>query len=85
MLICHSINALIFIDTHPLDRVAAGHLPNHLITLTDDRLADLVCCGDVGALDCTLRIKVCPVGGLDCPSGLDHVFIIEGELISGDH
>ena len=82
MLIRHSIYALVFIDPHPSDGVACGHLPNHLVTLTDDWLADLVCCVNVGALDRTLRIKVCPVGGLDCPSGLDHGRISDGQKCS---
>ena len=73
MLVRHSVNAFILIDANPFDRFAAGHLPDHLITLANDRLADPVCCINVGALDRTVWIKLCPVGGLDCPSGLDHV------------
>ena len=73
MLVRHSVNAFILVDPHPFDRFAAGHLPDHLITLANDRLTDLIGGVDVGALDRTVWIKLCPVGGLDCPSGLDHV------------
>jgi len=70
MLIRHSIDRLVFIDPHPFDGFAAGHLPDHLITLPDDRLTDLVRGFDVEAVDRTVWIKLCPCCGLDCPLGL---------------
>ena len=65
MLIRHSINALVFIDPHPLDGVATGETPDHHIAFPNGRLADLVSVGDVDGILCTVWIKVCPVGGLD--------------------
>ena len=65
MLIRHSVNALVFIDPHPLDGVATGQTPNHHVTFPNGRLADLVSVGDVDGILCTVWIKVCPVGGLD--------------------
>ena len=47
MLIRHSINALVFIDPHPLDGVATGETPDHHIAFPDAMLADLVSVGDV--------------------------------------
>ena len=70
MLIRHSIDALVFIDPHPFDGFAAGHLPDHLITLTNDRLADLIASLNVEAVDRTVWIELRPCCGLDCPLGL---------------
>ena len=70
MLIRHSIDRLVFIDPHPFDGFAAGHLPDHLITLPDDRLTDLVRGFDVYTVDRTVWIKLRPVCWLDCPCGL---------------
>ena len=65
MLIRHSINALVFIDPHPLDGVATGETPDHHIAFPDAMLADLVSVGDVDGILCTMWIEVCPVGGLN--------------------
>ena len=62
----HSIDALVFIDPHPLDGVTTGETPDHHIAFPDAMLADLVSVGDVDGILCTVWIKVCPVGGLDC-------------------
>ena len=62
MLIRHSIDRLVFIDPHPFDGFTAGHLPDHLITLPDDRLADLVRGFDVYTVDRTVWIPMLRVG-----------------------
>ena len=69
MLICHSIDRLVFIDPHPFDGFAAGHLPDHHVTLSNVGLTDLVGVFDADGELCTMWIEVCPVCGLDCPSG----------------
>ena len=66
MLIRHSIDRLVFIHPHPFDGVATGQAPDHHVTLANVRLADLVGVGDVDGILCTMWIKVCPAGGLDC-------------------
>ena len=66
----HSIDRLVFIDPHPLDGVATGQTPDHHIAFPDAMLADLVSVGDVDGILCTVWIKVCPVGGLDCKGHL---------------
>ena len=70
MLIRHSVNALVVIDPHPLDGVATGETPNHHVPVFNAMLADLVSVGDVDGILCTVWIKVCPVGGLDCKGHL---------------
>ena len=73
MLIRHSVNALVFIDPHPLDGVTTGETPDHHIAFPDAMLADLVSVGDVDGILCTVWIEVCPVGGLNGEGGLVHV------------
>ena len=76
MLIRHSINALVFIDPHPLDGVATGETPDHHVTFPNVGLADLVSVGDVDGILCTVWIKVCPVGGLNSKGHLVCFFVV---------
>ena len=66
MLIRHSVDRFVLIDPNPFDRIAAGHAPDHHVTVFDVVLADLVSMSDVDGILCTVWIEVCPVGGLDC-------------------
>ena len=66
MLIRHSVDRFVLIDSNPFDRIAAGHAPDHHVTVFNVVLADLVSMVDAGGILCTVLIEVCPVGGLHC-------------------
>ena len=69
MLIRHSVDRFVLINPNPFDRIAAGHAPDHHVAVFDVLLADLVSMFDADGELCTVWIEVCPVCGLDCPSG----------------
>ena len=73
MLIRHSVDRFVLVDPNPFDRIAAGHSPDHHVTVFNVVLADLVCIVDAGGILCTAWIEVCPVGGLNGEGGLVHV------------
>ena len=69
MLVRHSVDRFVSIDPNPFDGVALCHAPDHHVPVFDVVLADLVSMFDADGELCTVWIEVCPVCGLDCPSG----------------
>ena len=81
MLIRHSIDRFVLIDPNPFDRIAAGHAPDHHVTVFNVLLTDLVSMSDVDGILCTVWIEVCPVGGLDSKGGLIHLVLFVALII----
>ena len=81
MLIRHSVDRFVLIDPNPFDRIAAGHAPDHHVTVFDVVLADLVSMSDVDGILCTVWIEVCPVGGLNGEGGLIHLVLFVDLII----
>ena len=81
MLIRHSVDRFVLIDPNPFDRIAAGHAPDHHVTVFDVVLADLVSMSDVDGILCTVWIEVCPVGGLNSEGGLIHLVLFVDLII----
>lgn len=69
MLIRHSVDRFVSIDSNPFDGVALCHAPDHHVTVFNVLLTDLVGVVDAGGILCTVLIEVCPVGGLNCKCG----------------
>ena len=81
MLIRHSVDRFVLIDPNPFDRIAAGHAPDHHVTVFNVVLADLVSMSDVDGILCTVWIEVCPVGGLNGEGGLIHLVLFVDLII----
>lgn len=81
MLIRHSVDRFVSIDPNPFDRIAAGHAPDHHVTVFNVVLADLVGMVDVDGVLCTMWIEVCPVGGLNGEGGLVHLVLFVDLII----
>ena len=81
MLIRHSVDRFVSIDPNPFDRIAAGHAPDHHVTVFNVVLADLVSMSDVDGILCTVWIEVCPVGGLNGEGGLIHLVLFVDLII----
>lgn len=77
MLIRHSVDALVFIDTNPADGVATwGDPPDHHVAAVVHLLpqgGDLVGVSDVDRPVAPVGIEVCPVGGLNSEGRFGHV------------
>ena len=81
MLIRHGVDRFVSIDPNPFDRIAAGHAPDHHVTVFNVVLADLVSMSDVDGILCTVWIEVCPVGGLNGEGGLIHLVLFVDLII----
>ena len=72
--ICHTVDRLVFIDSHPADRFATwGHSPDHHVALSVVHLlpdrCDLVSMADVDGPVAPVGIEVGPGSGLDSKGG----------------
>ena len=78
--ICHTVDAFVFIDSHPADRFATwGHSPDHHVALSVVHLlpdrCDLVSVADVDGPVAPVGIELVPCGGLDGEGGHDVVVV----------
>ena len=71
---CHSVHALVFIDTHPWDRMPRGETPYHHVALGFACLlpdaTESISVGDADGIVATVLIELGPGGGLNCKHAL---------------
>ena len=80
MLVGDAVHAAVVVDSDPTDRVAVGHSPDHLVSLslclTDG--GDAVGVPDVHGVVGTVLVKVAEGCGLNCEG---HVLCVVGRIV----
>jgi len=72
--ICHTVDALVFIDPNPLHRMTRGETPYHHVALGFASLlpdaTESISVGDADGIVCPMLIEFGPGGGLNCKHAL---------------